>query len=425
MKKREVKNINITVDKNVVNINKKNKEIISEKIINNKVNNTSLSNKENEVVYIKLSENIDFLKKIYNFPANSDMVFRDFLIGDKIKACLVYFDGMVNDTITTDFILKQLMCCNLDENNNDFNLKEIIKNSIISQLQIKESNNYGEIKKLINVGECAIFIDGLDIAYVCDVKGYQSRKVDKPITENTVRGSQEGFTETLRVNTALIRKEINNENLIIENIEIGDKYKKKCALIYLNNVADLNFVNSVRDKLKTVTADYIAGTGDLEQLIEEKTLFPFPQMVTTELPSRVCNGIVEGRIALIVDGNPFALTVPITFLDMLYTADDDILRTPYKITTKLIRILAILITVFVPSIYLAIVNYHPDVLPIGILGSIVMAKESIPFPFLIEIIVMEIMFEIVQESRLRIPSQLRFSYWYSRFINFRSSSCYC
>lgn len=363
------------------------------------------SSQDKATISRTLSDNIEYIKKAYTVPVNYDLVIRDFTIFSEYPAFIAFFDGLIDRDLVTDSLLKQLMTPFYDDNFN-IPVEELIYNRLLPQVQVKKIYNYHDVILGINVGECALFIKDLNLAFVCDVKKWEHRNVDISTSESSIRGPQEGFIEILKTNTSLVRKIIRNENLIIENMSIGTTYKTDCCILYMKNIANQNIINEVKKKLNNITVDYVAGTGDLEQIIEDKHYFLFPQMMSTERPDRVAGFILEGRIAIIVNGNPYALILPITILDTFYSNDDDILRVPFKIFLKIVRICSIIMTLFVPSIFIAAVSYHHDIIPTNLLLAMSAVKEKVPFPFFVELIFMELLFEIVQESRLRIPSQL-------------------
>lgn len=200
----------------------------------------------------------------------------------------------------------------------------------------------------INSGNCALFIDTLDNAFDIEVKGFKQRSVSPPNNELVVRGSQEAFNEVIRTNTSLLRRLVNNENLIIENIEVGKLSKTKCAVCYVQNIANDALVSEVKYRLNNVEIDYLISSGQLEQLIEDNGKYSLPQMLATERPDKATNYLLEGRVVIIVNGSPYCLIAPGTFIDFLSSPEDMNLKFQFANLLKFIRILAFTLTLLLP-----------------------------------------------------------------------------
>lgn len=249
-----------------------------------------------------------------------------------------------------------------------------------------------------------MFIDTLDNAFDIEVKGFKQRSVSTPNNELVVRGSQEAFNEVIRTNTSLLRRLVNNENLIIENIEVGKLSNTKCAVCYIKNIANNDLVSEVKYRLNNVKIDYLISSGQLEQLIEDNGKYSVPQMIATERPDKATNYLLEGRVVIIVNGSPYCLIAPATFIDFLSSPEDMNLKFQFSNLLKFVRILAFILTLLLPGIYVAITNFHQELLPTELLFAIVASRENVPFPVIFEILVMEISFELIREAGLRVPS---------------------
>jgi len=228
-----------------------------------------------------------------------------------------------------------------------------------------------------------------------------------------IRGSQEGFTENIRTNTSLIRRIVNNENLIIENVKVGKLSKTNCAICYMKNIANNDLVAEVKYRVNNLDIDYLTSSGQLEQLIEDDDSFSLPQLIATERPDKASNHLLEGRVVVIVNGSAYALIAPGTFIDYLTSPEDTNLRYQFSNMLKILRTLALIITLFLPGIYIAITTYHQELLPTELLFAIVASRELVPFPLLFEIILMEISFELIREARITCS----FSYWTNNRYN--------
>ena len=358
----------------------------------------------------KLSENLEVIEERFSVPKNGDLIIREFEITTKdsvIEAFLVFFDGLVNTKVIDDDILQPLMLLsNLDLNSDGNDLLAYIRSHILPHNQIKEVRTHQEVIDTVFFGGCGIYIDGLDTAFAADVKELPGRSVERPNTELVIRGPQEGFTENLRNNTGLIRKRLMDQKLIAEDITIGKRSKTPCSILYIKDIANDSLVAEVRRRLKSIEVDHVMDTGELEQFIEDNPAMPIPQMIATERPDRVCTMLTEGRVAIILHGSPFALVVPITASDIVYSAEDQYLRFPYSNLLRIIRILAILMSLLLPGIFLAITNYHHEMIPTDLMLAILSAREKVPFPSVVEVFLMEISFELIREAGIRIPGPI-------------------
>lgn len=381
-----------------------------------------------EEIFPSLDVNIDYIKVKYNLMINSDIVLREFTLSARNKqyrAFLLFIDGMVNMDLVNNYVLKPLMLKNssnsFDGNQNQvvseaktnnitvrkvkkFDIKEYILNSLLPQNNVKIKSKFDDVFNGVNSGGCALFIDTLNIAFDIDIKGYSMRSVSKPENEVVIRGPQEAFVENLRTNTTLIRRIINNENLIIENIKIGKVSKTNCALCYMKNIANDDLIAEAKYRLNNINIDYLVSSGQLEQLFEDNSKYSLPQIIATERPDKTATHILEGRVVVLVNGSPYALIVPATFIDFLESPEDNNIKFQFANLLKLIRIAAFLITLFLPGLYVAITSFHQEFIPTELLFAIVASRASVPFSIIFEIIIMELSFELIREAGLRVPT---------------------
>ena len=388
------------------------------------------SQKDPESVFPSLSINLDFLKVKYNTLINSDIVVREFTLTARNRqygAFLIYIDGMVDTKIINDFVLEPLMLRNransYDGNetrvvseaisNNitvrkvkKFDLVDYIYNSLVPQNAVKKKKSFNDILSDINMGNCLLFVDTIDTAFSIDAKGFKQRGVDSPKNETVIRGAQEAFTEAIRTNTSMIRRFVNNENLVIESLSVGKVTKTKCAVCYMKDIANDDLVAEVKYRLNNLDIDTIISSGQLEQLIEDNSKCSLPQMLSTERPDKAANHILSGRVVVIVNGSPYVLIMPCVFVDFLSSAEDPNLKFQYANLLKFVRLVAFFITLLLPGLYVAITNFHQEIIPTELLFAIVASRESVPFPIIVEILAMEISFELIREASLRVPSPI-------------------
>ncbi len=358
----------------------------------------------------RLSDNMDYIKKAYTIPTNGDIILREFDIIIKSKAIpafIVFFDGMTDRKVINDNILQPLMfLADPDIKGDEKSISDYIMTHILPHNQVNEVKEYEKVIDEVNFGGCGLFIDGIDSAFAADVKGWEHRGVERPNTELVIRGPQEGFTEILRANTALIRKRMKDEDLIVENIEVGRRSKTPCSILYVKDIVNDSLVKEVRRRIKSIKVDYLSDSGELEQFIEDSTFIPAPQIIATERPDRVASMLEDGKVAVIVNGSPFALVLPTTFHEFIHSSEDAFLRFPYANMLRFVRIVALITSLLLPGLYIAITNFHQEMIPTDLLIAIEAAREKVPFPSVVEILMMEFSFELIREAGIRIPGPI-------------------
>lgn len=370
-----------------------------------------------------LDDNLDYIKARYNSLINSDVDIREFYIvaaDTRFKAFLIYIDGMVDTTSINHFILKPLMLRNktnthkksnickvrISEDNEDFNLENYISDCLLPQNKVSIVEDFASVISDINVGNCIVFLDTLPIAYSIDVKGFKQRSISTPQNEVIVRGSQEAFVEALRTNTSILRRLVNNENLIIENSVVGKISKTNVAICYMSNIANADLVAEVQYRINNLDIDALVSSGQLEQLIQDDSNNIFPQIIATERPDKAVYSLWDGRVIVIVNGSPYVLIMPGVFNDFLSSPEDINLKHQFSNLAKAIRLLATFFALLLPGLYIAISNYHQELIPTELLFAIAASRESVPFPIIFELLFMEISFELIREAGLRVPSPI-------------------
>jgi len=357
---------------------------------------------EAEILYVSDSyeKNLAYIEKKFSYPDNNDVVIRKLTIFKDTKAFLIFYDGMVS-TDSIDFaLIKPLL--EIPQFADDVKCSEIFKR-VISHNQTAEVRKFEDVIDDINFGNCALFVDGHKVCYSLDVRQWEHRSVDKPETEQSLYGPQEAFSEMLRTNSALVRKILKTEKLICESTKIGKVSRTRGVLMYIEDIANPELINEVRRRLDGITTDYIFAVEDVSLLIEEKTFMITNTILSTERPDRTARMLSEGRVALILNGSPKALIFPTNAFELMHSASDAYMRYPYANMTRGIRILAMIITLLLPAMYLAITLYHQEMIPTFLAYAISAARENVPFPSVIELLIMDLSFELIREAGIRMP----------------------
>ena len=358
-----------------------------------------------------LTENRATVEKLYHLPRNKDIVIRKLVlpVEPPVDALLVFLDGMVDSKILNLTVLQPLLRFAAEPINSHYTTASLATQIIEQCLpanQVNKATDYYSVQHGINSGDTALFMDGVAEAILINTKGRAQRGVDKPVTEQTVRGSLAAFSEGLRINTSLIRSTLKTSDLVTEMLTIGNRTNTSCAIMYLASVANPVLVSELKRRIEEISTDYLGDIGTLQQFVEDHPGNLFPQALSTERPDRVCAHLAEGRIAFILDGIPFAHIVPVSFFTFFHSAEDFSFKPIASTGLRILRIVAAFITLLLPSLYLAINYFHQEALPTEIVLAVAGARERVPFPALIEIILMEFSFELIREGGLRIPGML-------------------
>lgn len=377
-------------------------------IINDKFDTPPAPSEEEPNVFPNINENLEFLKSKYNTLISPDIKIREFnmfALNKNYKCFIIYIDGLVDSISINEFVLESLMS-EKHRYSKTFGgtLAEYVDSCLLPQNSVKKIQEFKDVLSGINMGDCLLFIDTLDVAFGIDVKKFEQRSISVPENESVIKGPQQGYVENLRTNTSLLRRIINNENLVIENIAVGKISQTRCGVCYMQNIANGDLVSEVKYRLNNLDIDSLISTGELEQLIEDDEGFGIPHVLSTERPDKCAKYLLQGRVVVLVNGNPYAIIMPATIEDFLFSPEDINLRPLFANFLRGIRILAALITLLLPGIYMAITSFHQEILPTELLFSILSARENVPFPIILELLLMEISFELIREASLRVPS---------------------
>jgi spore germination protein KA len=377
---------------------------------------TSLPNQEmkpNQKNALKtdLQENI---KKINDsLGKSSDIIIREIRIGKEgsIKAGIIYTDGLTDTPSLQNFILETLM---LDIKGIELqrrispeqNLISVLKDFAMTVGEIKDLTNFDVLFTGLLSGDTVILIDGYAEGLIISNKQWVERGVTEPSAQTVVRGPREAFSENIRVNTALVRRKLKDPNLWMESKVIGNRTKTNVAIMFINGVASDKIVKEVRLRLDRIDIDGILESGNIEELIQDAPYSPFPTIYNTERPDVVAAALLEGRIAILIDGTPFVLIVPALFVQFFQSSEDYYQRSDIASLIRLLRFFSFAISLLAPALFIAVTTFHQSMLPPPLLISLAAQREGAPFPAFIEAMIMEITFEILREAGVRMPRSI-------------------
>jgi len=355
--------------------------------------------------------NLEVVKK--EIGHNWDVHFRNFIIGRTgIQACIIFVEGLSDK----DLIDKHIMTSLMADFSAEYQLKQpylkeglsnqFIKNQVLSISDVEEVHSIKEVTSKVLTGSTALLIDGLSHVFILGTTKLKTRTIEEPVSEALVRGPRVGFTESLSDNTSLLRGNGDIENLSLVKFQVGKRSKKDLVVAYINEIVDPELVQEIEKRIKKIDLDNVPESGYVEQLIEDNYLSPFPQVQNTERPDRVMAALMEGRVAILLDGTPFALIAPVTFSMMLQSPEDYYERWIPGTFIRFLRYIAVVLSLFTPAVYIAFISFHPGLIPTKLAISIIGARSGVPFPALIEALFMEIAIEILREAGLRLPKPI-------------------
>ena len=332
-----------------------------------------------------------------------DLTVRRFIAGG-LPGALLYLEGLT-DKRSVEEIVRSLIH---EPERLKITLKkgrglEIAREKLIISDQVDTIENIAELFSEISIGASAVFLEGSPKALICDTRQPETRQIGEPENETVLRGPRDGFIENLQVNTSLIRMRLPIPQLWIETITLGRLSRTTVAVLYLKGLAREKLLREVRSRLEKIDIDAVLGTGYVEDYIEDNAYTIFPLVFRTERPDKVTAALLEGRVAIMVDGTPFAMIAP-TELAMLMQSPDDYFEVPAICAfIRLLRYAALFVSTLLPGIYVAIVTFHQELLPTDLFLRISSAREGVPFPVIAEMLILDIVFEMLREAGLRLP----------------------
>ncbi|WP_211274627.1 spore germination protein [Anaerobacillus arseniciselenatis] len=359
----------------------------------------------NSVIHKNLNKNVEALRQVFSADLNSDFKVRYvYLTSLKCDVALLYLNGMVNFESIETTVIRPLI-----EKEGVYgkgSLSEIVGKEILVNKDVQKIEALDDAKIEILRGNTIIFIDNEAVALSITTAGFEHRGVEKPQSENVLKGPMESFVESGFINRSLIRKQVHNEHLITESLTVGKKKSTVISMLYINDIVNHDLVEKVKKRIDEINVDCLQGVSILEQHIEERPYSLLPSILYTERPDRAAAFLQEGHIVLIMDNSPACLVVPVTIWSFFHTAEDYYQRWAYGNFIRCVRFFAIFVALLVPSLYIAITNFHVEMIPADLVLSIAATRERVPFPSIVEVIIMEIAFELLREAGVRIPSAI-------------------
>lgn len=331
---------------------------------------------------------------------NPDMHVRHFRAYGR-DASLYYVEGLVSTDYLQHYVLTPLTLLR------DAEVAEPLEEAVhaaVYNCDVTAARTIGEAVTQVMNGRAAVFLDGMACALGFDVRFFVRRGISPPLTENVVLGPHQGFNESIRDSITLIRRILPTPELIGEMRTIGDRYPTSLCVMYLDSAVDKDSLSRLKARLDGISTDHVLSIGALQQLIEDRPFSLIPQCILTERPDRAASMLLEGQIALVLDGSSQVLVLPASILHLLHTPDDTSARWQYGTFMRLLRLFGLLAALLLPGLFAAFVTFHPEALPVTLLTAVLESQAAVPFSIPAETFLMLIMFNLIGEASTRVPS---------------------
>ncbi|ASA23678.1 spore germination protein [Paenibacillus donghaensis] len=353
----------------------------------------------------KISDKLDDNESVINqlFANCSDFVVRRLHIFGSIPSMVVYFDVLVDNQLWDIGFLEPLMLHESVSIDSPLQLYEQLKFKLASIVQPQIALNMNEIVQRIVKGEVVLFVESFTQAFSFRLKDKLYRQLEEPTSEAVIRGPQYGFIEKLDINLALIRHRIRTPLLKTEKLCVGGLSQTDVAIVYIEHIAQQSVVEEVKKRISSIDMDSILESGYIEELISDHPNSPFPVIQSTQRPDLVSGSLVEGKVVLLIDGSPMVLVLPISFWFGFQTAEDYYMNFIYATMLRWLRYLFAFFAIALPSLYIAVTTFHHEMIPTSLALSLAAAREVVPFPAIVEALIMETTFEALREAGVRLP----------------------
>lgn len=357
-------------------------------------------------MYKNLRENIIELKRLTGNSA--DFTIRTFRLNNIMKSeCAVFTtEGMCNKETLAISVINPILHCEYNEKTG----KELFKyifDYVLSASEILVVNSFEEVLSFSMSGFAVLAVDSCSKMLAIGVQGFSFRSVSEPESEVVQRGSREGFTEALRINMTLIRRRMKSPDLVFDSLSVGSTSNTQVALCYIKGKATESSVDEIRNRLNNCDLKTLLGSGYLVPYLEDSGKNEvFTGVGITERPDTLCGKLLEGRIGILIDGTPSVLIIPHLFVENFQSVDDYSNRPYFASIIRLLKYFSYLLSVFVPGIYIAFVKFHTDYFPEQLYKNIEKSISDTPLPLILEILMIDFLYEIMREAGLRLPKAL-------------------
>ena len=369
-----------------------------------------MMDQKKQIILTQLDENLKKLKA--DFGEANDLLIREITFQNvgKTKAAIIGIDGLINATDAQQFVIHLLTVdlSIIDERlpKNSDAIFDFLLDSRISMFDANQGESVTEMYDQILNGHIVVLVDGTARFMMFDCKGWQSRGISMPSTEKSLWGPKDSFVETIRYNTALLRRRLRDPRLRFDAHTVGVRSKTDVFVAYIDGLTNPEYIKLANERIKAIDIDTVTSSFELIQLIEDKHLTLLPRLIETERPDRVMKALSEGQVAIFIDGSPYAILGPF-YLTSAFSAIDDYYNHPVLSTLKRgMRYLAFFAVILIPGLYIALSTFHQEMIPTSLLITIINQRSANPFSTFVEILIITILFELIREASLRKPDAI-------------------
>ncbi|ULO10605.1 spore germination protein [Paenibacillus sp. 19GGS1-52] len=355
-----------------------------------------------------LDETLGLFRRIFNNDGTLKIRVINNMHCDKIRCSLIYIDGMIDRELVQEGIIRPVTSFDFTkvDISKPAELMERIRTQVVNISDVIVSTNLEELISAVVAGKTLLLLDGYAGALNLNAQGWETRAITEPMTDKAVRGPRDGFTESLLVNLTLIRRRLQNSDLKFIFSDIGTRSKTQICICYMEGLASPDILKELQGRLERIEIDHILDTGYLSELIRDEPYSPFEMIGSTERPDSVVSKMMEGRITVLIEGSPFALTLPFVFVENFQSSEDYYINYYYASFNRFLRVIGAFMSISIPALYVALVTFSQEMLPTMLLLSIATARLAVPFPTVVEAVLMLTIFEILREAGARIPTSI-------------------
>lgn len=359
-----------------------------------------LENSNKYSLTTSLDDNIKILQEIFNNdPSINLRRFQNQYNG--LKGCLLFVEDMVDPSIINEYILRPILESNTLLDDTDY--IEYLSSHIIISSTLKKSTFMDDIVDSIVSGDTILILEGYSQVIIVSSKGWKTRAIEEPNSERVLRGPKEGFTESLSTNLSMLRRKIRTKDLKFHYITVGERTRTKVCVSYIDGLVHEEILNRVIDKIDNIYIDSILDIKYIQEFIDDNPFSIFETSNITEKPDVVSGKILEGRVAVFVDGSPSVMTAPTLFIENFIADDDYYVNYYYASIARMLRIYGFIASISIPALYLALVAFHQGTIQTPLLITIYASRVGVPFPSIVELLILLFVFEVLREAGTRAP----------------------
>lgn len=323
---------------------------------------------------------------------------------ERFDCALIYMDGMVDTEQLNNAVIRPLLTN--DAKNDCKNIAQYISAQVLFARDTKPADNLAQMLSGILYGEALLLIDSSKTAVLIDLKGFKTRGISEPEEERVLQGPREAFEEAAMFNLAMIRRRLRTPDFCTEMITVGRRTSTMVFVCYLDTLADKKTVENIKQRIKEIDIDGIIDSNYIGELIKDNKYSIFKTIGSTERPDIVASKLLEGRIAIVVDGTPVVLTLPYIFSESFQSDEDYYLNFLVSSIGRVLRYICFFMSVSIPAIFIALTTFHTELLPTSLAVAIEKLRAGVPFSPFTECLLMLFVFEVLREAGIRMPKSL-------------------